>query len=517
MPTLQDRVHRCILQMLPIAAAFLLTLCILDVAAAPLSSQDQQILREAAEGRIARNRGQTEFEPKIDLGDALATKLGRASDHDAIPFLLGLKDGEALNKFADGFQGPSTPELESLIIQYRFDPAMRWSVLRLVKRNRSRALYEALSSDVRLPASSFRNPEQRQPYAQAMLRTELAGVEGEVFELLRDPLFTQGVAEFLVGRKYNPAEPVLFELLEKMPTSTPGIGSLAATAVKLKTQRMHDATARKFVELGRNQDNRHMDHNFNAFIEALYHGFPTIKLSPLLLEKENLVGFNDKQRASIVAMVQRRAVREKMATDITPDNLANWISSGDDELVETFIAKHVDVNALTSRGRALNVAVFSFKWPLVRRLLAAGADPRLGDTDGSTPMHTLAAQMPFGAGKAWRKEQASNIDVLVAAGADVSAAANDGSTPLHVAVKSGNMEIAEKLIESKADINAECLDVHLRVKGVTPLQLAIDVRNKAMEDYLRSKGATVSRALQARRAFATAKGTLIGLFSLGGY
>ena len=515
---IQKRVGRCILHLLPLAAIFFLALCTADVSAAPLSLHDQEILREAADGRLARDRGQVGFVLKINLGEDLAIRLGRASDHDAIPFLLLLKDGELISKFAVGFQGPSTPTLESLIVQYRTDPIMGWSVLRLVKKNSSRALYEALLSDLRTAPSGLKYPYDRGACAIALLRTELPDVEGEVLELLRDPSLTRIVATFLVGRKYMPAEPVLFDLLEKMPASTPGLGSFAASAVKLNTQRIHDAAARKLIELGRDQDSFYKNNSVDDLIDALYHGFPTIKLSPLLLEKGNLVGFNEKQRTSIDNMVQRRAVREKMATELTPDNLANWISSGEnDELVDAFIANHVDVNALTSRGRALNVAAFSFRGPMLKRLLLAGANPRLGDANGNTPMHTLAAQAAIGANKAWRKEQASYVSLLIAAGADVSAAAIDGSTPLHVAVRSGNMEVAEQLVESKADINAECLDTYLRVKGVTPLQLAIDLKSKAMEEYLRSKGATVSKMMQARRALATAKRTLIGLFYFGGY
>lgn len=126
-------------------------------------------------------------------------------------------------------------------------------------------------------------------------------------------------------------------------------------------------------------------------------------------------------------------------------------------------------------------------------------------------MHRLAGPSPFGATPAWRQERANFVRAFAKAGADVSAPNQDGVTPLHAAVSSGNVEMAEVLMESKADINAECIDPVLRVKGVTPLQLAIDIHNQPLEVLLRSKGGRVSRTLQARRMLNLAKGVAVGI------
>lgn len=495
-----------------IVAAVAWAFTLLNVSATQLSEENQLILREAVEGQDARNRGEAGFIPKIDRGMQLATNLGKASNQDAIPFLFALKDGELLNQFANGFQGPSTPSLEALIIEYRRAPKMWQSVLRLVKKNSSRPLYVALLSDLRLPASSFQYPRDRQHFGLAMLRTELPGVESEILELLPDPLLLLMVAEFLANRNYQPAEPALFELLERMPTSDIRLGKLAEISVKLNSQRMHDVAARKLIELGINRDNLQLESNFRSLREALAYGPSRTRLSPLLLEPRKLLGYTEAQRTDFEAMVSQRIVRQKMAVEMTPDNLGSWICSGDVDIVQSFINAPVDVNALASRGRALHVAVFCSNWTMVKLLLAAGADPRLGDSNGNTPLHVLASQRSFDANNDWKMKQGANIDVLISAGADASAAAIGGTTPLHAAVQAGNRAMVEALIARKANINAEALDTTLQIIGVTPLQLAMDTHNKSLEEFLQSKGAKVSQLLQVRREIDTAKRAVTGRF-----
>ena len=213
------------------------------------------------------------------------------------------------------------------------------------------------------------------------------------------------------------------------------------------------------------------------------------------------------------------AAAEKKATEITPDNFAFWIQRygvGDRETFDRFLASGVDVNADTgSLGRPLHVAIFGGNYSLLPRLLKAGADPRLGDKNGNTPLHLLASQVWIVTTPEERRAAADpTIKLLTAAGADVSAPANDGSTPLHAAVKAKNREMIEALLANKANINAECRDNLDKFDGVTPLQLAIDMNDKSTEEYLRSKGATVNRSFQAKRAMANATRALIApLFS----
>lgn len=212
------------------------------------------------------------------------------------------------------------------------------------------------------------------------------------------------------------------------------------------------------------------------------------------VDEQDLPVFTTDERAKDLATLKARVDREKLATEITSNNLIYWISSGNDELVELFIAKHADVNGLTESGRPLNAAAWGGKPAIVKRLLAAGADPRLGDSNGNTALHALARHPLFVA------QTTTILNALVAAGADVSGRNKDGSTPLHFAVMNQNIRMAALLLDNKADVNAEAVDRLLGVNGLTPLQEAIDLNNEPMQALLLSKGGKVSRMLQARRA-----------------
>lgn len=495
------------------------SLVVPDACAAPLSNESKQVLREAAEGRAALFRGQTSFQPAVDRGNALVKKLGAVADVDALPFLVELQDTELIHWFEQAFQGPSTPSLVNTIIQFRRDPVVGWNIVRLTRKNSSRELFDALLSDLRLPKIALpktnpRDQSYRYDYARALLLTELPGVEADVLEVMQDPLFTRIAADFLAGRKYAPAAPVLAEMIDKTPTSSLQIGELALVAAKFKNQQVHDAVARKLVQLGRNRDNQLFERNFGPLVVALGIGHPFVKMSPLLLEEQILQVFTAAERVQIANMLRDHARKEKMTTEITAENLVYWMATDEpDDVVKWFIDRHVDVNGQTSQGfgRPLNAAVWSSqRLLLVPRLLAAGANPRLGGTSGSTPLHVISSHMQYG--RPFQAELQKVMDMLIAAGADVSAADAEGRTPLHLAVSAGNLLMAEALLDRKADVNSECKDLVLRVKGVTPLQLAIDLKNEPMQALLSARGGRVSRILQARRAWNAAVGSLLGPF-----
>src|SRR5262249_20400799 len=101
------------------------------------------------------------------------------------------------------------------------------------------------------------------------------------------------------------------------------------------------------------------------------------------------------------------------------------------------------------------------------------------DDGGHTPLYSVAneCQSPGGA---------SVVHVLIRAGANVHAC--DGvkrCTALHMAARRGNVEIAEALLGSGADIEAR------DILGDTPLRRAVNCGQTAVAGLLISRGADV--------------------------
>jgi hypothetical protein len=90
---------------------------------------------------------------------------------------------------------------------------------------------------------------------------------------------------------------------------------------------------------------------------------------------------------------------------------------------------------------------------------------------GQTPLHIAAFND--------RKDVA---ELLLASKADVNAQANNGTTPLHLAAGKGNKDIVELLLNNKADVNAVDKD------GWSPLHSALTYGQKDIEDMLRQNG-----------------------------
>ena len=77
-----------------------------------------------------------------------------------------------------------------------------------------------------------------------------------------------------------------------------------------------------------------------------------------------------------------------------------------------------------------------------------------------------------------------NIEVVkqhLEAGADVNVKDNIGLTPLHMAAGDGRKEVAELLIAKGAEVNA-------KIEGMTPLDIAIELKHTTTADLLRKHG-----------------------------
>ncbi len=107
----------------------------------------------------------------------------------------------------------------------------------------------------------------------------------------------------------------------------------------------------------------------------------------------------------------------------------------------------------------------------IEALLAAGADPNIGDSDGNTPLHRIAGST-IGGDDAIAK-------ILLAAKPRLDIKNNAGQTPLHVAARgwlsSNAPGIMLQMLEAGADFMAP------NTLGKTPLDIATDGRKTAGE------------------------------------
>lgn len=112
-------------------------------------------------------------------------------------------------------------------------------------------------------------------------------------------------------------------------------------------------------------------------------------------------------------------------------------------LLRQLIAEGVDLNQPPGGGMTALIAATRDSWhgrpDAVMTLLANGADPRLPDADGNTPLHHAARSSDPGVA-ALLRDAAAELDVLNA----------EGQSPLAVACAAGNWRLARFLLERGA-------------------------------------------------------------------
>ncbi|MEZ6188432.1 MAG: ankyrin repeat domain-containing protein [Planctomycetota bacterium] len=151
-------------------------------------------------------------------------------------------------------------------------------------------------------------------------------------------------------------------------------------------------------------------------------------------------------------------------------------------LLEELLAQGAEVDAASPYGRtALSVAAEAGQTAAVEALLARGADPGRRDQGGDTPLtlaarrgHAPALWAVFAAGgssppllqeafrAAAQARQWPLVRALLAAGADPDTLEADGATPLILACRAGDLEGAEVLIAAGALLD------HADARGRTP-------------------------------------------------
>ena len=143
-------------------------------------------------------------------------------------------------------------------------------------------------------------------------------------------------------------------------------------------------------------------------------------------------------------------------------------------VVKTLVAGGANVN-IRDRQDGKTPLQASFRWPdtqAAKLLLAAGADPNVGDQWGRTVLHDAVSEGYL-----------SIAELLLAKGALPDARDNEGLTPLHEAVWENQSEMVELLLAHGADINIRDLG------GQTPLHVAATNGFTELFDLLVAGGA----------------------------
>jgi ankyrin repeat protein len=142
-----------------------------------------------------------------------------------------------------------------------------------------------------------------------------------------------------------------------------------------------------------------------------------------------------------------------------------------------------DVNKREVDGSTpLQWAVYRDDVPEAQRLLKAGANVKLANNYGMSPM-VLASEIA----------NPAMIKLLLDAGADANSANLDGQTALLAVARTGNVEAADLLVKAGAKV-----DARENFGGQTALMWATTRRHPKMMQYLISKGADVNARSTAR-------------------
>jgi len=132
--------------------------------------------------------------------------------------------------------------------------------------------------------------------------------------------------------------------------------------------------------------------------------------------------------------------------------LMSAIAAGRNDIVTLLLEAGAQTQTMDNEGwTPLISAIVGGRREIVESLLRAGVDLEQRDAEGETPL-AVAAEME----NVWRRGIA---DLLLDHGADPNARkTSDGSAPLNCAAIHGSNELVQRLIELRADVNAQAED-----------------------------------------------------------
>ena len=172
-----------------------------------------------------------------------------------------------------------------------------------------------------------------------------------------------------------------------------------------------------------------------------------------------------KDRETVILLMEAGAAKGKPS--VKNDALAGAASAGDLELVRLMLKYGADPNDAVPDGQTILMSAAESGAPeVVAEILKYHPDVNARGPGEQTALHFASEDRSFrgdeGDRETWEKQRGEVVLLLVKAGADPRLADKDGNTPLH---KARLLPVAEALIKSGADVNAH------NNEGETPLMV----------------------------------------------
>lgn len=215
------------------------------------------------------------------------------------------------------------------------------------------------------------------------------------------------------------------------------------------------------------------------------------------------------------SLMTPKAIREKLELAQKNNELPNLnekdsegrtglifaVDNHDVELVKTLLAFKADPNIRdagiyegTTGNTALHRAIYhgdtSDSLVIIAELLKAGADPRMANDQGLTPVHLTSwiTDSLASSGTSESNRRTQILTLLVAAGADLNAVDNSGNTLLHLLVQKHDSSGIKNIIDAFPSL------INRNVKnneGLTALDLCYQLFQPVPYDLPQAFGVTI--------------------------
>ncbi len=163
----------------------------------------------------------------------------------------------------------------------------------------------------------------------------------------------------------------------------------------------------------------------------------------VIVTAQAILGATYGRHKDILQLLFEHGVNPNARDNYGENGLLVAARSGHPEIARMFLDAGGDIEAsdFLFKQTALLKAARYYRLDVMRLLTARGANVNHRDIRGNTPLHATVSNFPFS-----QDSHRSAIEILLAHGADTRIKNNDGNTPLDIANILGEQEIAALLV-----------------------------------------------------------------------